>query len=85
MYLLMLAELSIEHLPSLSPNIIRRIRGCGIDTIGELLTEWSERRFLIECYQIGKGSIERINSSLAELGLAALGKENPRDWLELAN
>ncbi len=83
-YLQLLFELPIEEMPDLPPKIIRRVSGCGIETVGELITRWSERKLAIQGYRIGKGSVKAINISLATLGLRPLGNDKPRKELELA-
>lgn len=84
-YLRTIAELDVSDLPELSPSFQRRLKSQGIDNVEQIVTEWSERRFMIEGYWIGRGSIEQINTALANLGLKSLGKEVPRDRLELVN
>jgi len=82
-YVATIAAMSVADLPGINPNIPRRLFDLGVETVGQLVTEWSERRLLREGYWIGRGSIGAINASLSLLGVRSLGREVPRSHLEI--
>lgn len=64
-------DVSIEELDLPCP-VIHRLSKAGILTVGQLAstTEWDLNRI----YWFGKGSIERVNWALAQVGLPPLPK-----------
>lgn len=73
------AETRIEELEGLSPTVVRRIRGLGVETVQDLLTTWSKRDLLSRGYWIGKKAIAEIDDALTSLGVQTLGESVPRD------
>lgn len=84
-YVEVIAKLLIEDIPGLSPCVIRRLMGLGIETVEDLVTGWSEYDLRMRGYWIGKGSISAIESGLQTLGVRSLGRQVPRTRVELTN
>ncbi len=77
-----LGNLAVQDLPDLPQSIKRRLSLLGIVTVEDLVTGWSERRFLVFGYRIGKKSIRAINKSLKQIGVRPLGINAPRETVE---
>jgi hypothetical protein len=68
------ADMLVEDL-NIPDALARRLTGRGIITVGQLLTMCEND---IRGYWIGKGSIQKIQSALTQLGFEPLGRNAPR-------
>ena len=74
-YVEICADMLVEDL-NIPDALARRLCKRGVVTVGQLLTMSVDD--LLRGYWIGKGSIQRIQNAIRELGLEPLGQHAPR-------
>lgn len=82
MYVESILVQDIEFL-GLPPFWEKKLRGLGIRTIGELLTEWSEEDLRVELQLASRQLLRLANEGLKNLGLPPVGVVHPHETVRM--